>query len=123
MKKRSFAFVLGVVGALALVACKSETTTNNGGGGNGTGNAGGNGGGSGMCVDKCGPAITEGGDVCSGTSSATLYDNLISCAQSSCATDCPTLIMDHGAADADANCGTCLQTNCGTDFTDCSNDV
>jgi len=120
MKKRSFALILGVVGALALVACKSETGGPVGGAG-GSGNAGGNGGGSGTCVDTCAAAVTEGGDVCSGTASATLYDNLISCAQSACATECADLIMSHAAPDT--TCGDCLQTGCGTDFTDCSNDA
>jgi len=77
--------------------------------------------GGGSCTDTCAAGITDGGPVCAGTSSANLYDFLVSCAQGSCPAECSSFIQNQ--APLNATCGSCLQTNCGTELTDCANDA
>ncbi|APR87652.1 hypothetical protein A7982_13001 [Minicystis rosea] len=119
MTIRSFTFVLTAVGALALVACKSETGTNVGGGnvGGTGGNTGGGGEGGSACADSCASAITDGGEPCSGTGDSE-YSALVSCAETECGTDCSGLIA--GGA-SDSACGACLQANCSPESDACAN--
>lgn len=126
MKIRSLTFVLGVVGALALVACKSETGTNVGGGGaggsGGVGGQGGQGGGA-DCVDSCASAITDDQPVCSGGAGEATFTALQNCASgdTTCAGDCSNFV---GTGIIDSACATCLQQGaCSQQYTDCSNDI
>jgi hypothetical protein len=73
MNMRSLAFVIGVVAALGLAACKSSSSSGTGGtgtGGTGTGGTGVGGGGFGganckASGDPCDPSFTD--ECCSGT--------------------------------------------------------
>jgi len=112
MNIRSLTLVLTAVGALALVACKSETGSVGGGGTGGTGGA-----------PACGATCVEAldfGCITSGSASESEFEAVLSCATSSCASECATFVI--GGA-SDAACGSCLQASCSTEFTACSNAI
>ncbi len=119
MTIRSFTFVLTAVGALALVACKTETNTNVGGGNTGGtgGETGGGGDGGSSCADSCASAITDGGEPCAGTGDAE-YSALVDCATIECETDCSGLLA---GGESDATCGACLQAHCSNEADSCAN--
>jgi hypothetical protein len=136
MNIRSFAFVVGAVGLLALAACKGESTTGAGGAGGGVGGTGGSTGGTGggtggtggAACEKCAAAITDPtidpNKLCA--SSKGLYDALAQC---TCAGACSTQCADSVCASmpASSECTTCVQdasaNGCGAELGECANDV
>jgi hypothetical protein len=87
----------------------------------GFGGIGGVGGGPLPC-DPCSTALTQGvfNPLCGGNSQST-FSALQSCGCSFCPTECNQTLCSDVALDT--TCGDCLSVNCGTEFTDCSNDV
>jgi hypothetical protein len=144
MNMKSLTVVLGALTALALGACKVETTgsTSTGVGGGsttaGVGGAGGTGGaaattGAGgaacdekyTCAEAIDPATGDPAKLCEGPS-AVLYDALAAC---TCDTTCKSVCGDNTCAGMSitAECTTCLQAaapdGCKTEFDACANDA
>ncbi|MFT3765540.1 MAG: hypothetical protein QM820_08505 [Minicystis sp.] len=119
MNIRSLTFVLGIAGAVALAACKSETGTNIGGAGGEGGNVGGGGAGGAACENSCATAITDGTTVCPDAPGYTTYEGLVACASTSCGTECGSLIA---GGTPDSPCNDCLQGACKTEQDACNND-
>jgi hypothetical protein len=144
MNIRSLLVLLASMTALGLVACTEETETSGsggfggsggggvGGGGVGGGGVGGGGVGGGTSCDpeyKCAVAITPpDGDpalFCTDSASLVLYDAREECiCTTKCSAQCGASYCT-GAAPDDA-CTTCIQdtaAGCGTENTDCANDL
>jgi hypothetical protein len=75
--------------------------------------------GGGNCVTTCAAAVTSGGGLCTGSTSASnaAYNAILSCAGALCPSECAAI----ASSGADSTCAGCLQTNCATQTTNCGN--